>query len=40
MRNVLEWILGVGMKTLSKYANHLAHTPLDPAWEQQEWKRS
>ena len=32
-RNVLDVVLGVGMKTLSNYTNHLAHTPLDPAWE-------
>jgi AhpD family alkylhydroperoxidase len=32
-RNVLDVILGVGMKTLSNYTNHIAHTPLDPAWQ-------
>ncbi|MFI7115892.1 carboxymuconolactone decarboxylase family protein [Amycolatopsis sp. NPDC049868] len=26
-RNVLDVILGVGMKTLSNYTNHIAHTP-------------
>ena len=36
-RNVLDIVLGVGMKTLSNYTNHIAHTPLDPAWEDQEW---
>jgi uncharacterized peroxidase-related enzyme len=36
-RNVLDVILGVGMKTLSNYTNHIAHTPLDPAWQGQEW---
>lgn len=36
-RNVFDVILGVGMKTLSNYTNHIAHTPLDPAWEQQRW---
>jgi AhpD family alkylhydroperoxidase len=30
-------ILGVGVKTLSTYTNHIAHTPLDPAWAGQEW---
>jgi hypothetical protein len=25
------------MKTLSNYTNHIAHTPLDPAWPGQEW---
>jgi len=27
--NILEVILGVGMKTLSNYTNHIAETPLD-----------
>jgi AhpD family alkylhydroperoxidase len=39
-RNVLDVILGVGMKTLSNYTNHIAHTPLDPAWQAQEWSRA
>jgi len=30
--NLLEVILGVGMKTLSNYTNHLAETPLDAAF--------
>ncbi|MFE9747232.1 carboxymuconolactone decarboxylase family protein [Saccharothrix saharensis] len=38
-RHVLDVVLGVGMKTLSNYTNHIAHTPLDPAWQGQEWKR-
>jgi AhpD family alkylhydroperoxidase len=36
-RHVLDVILGVGAKTLSNYTNHIAHTPLDPAWADQEW---
>ncbi|RKT55277.1 carboxymuconolactone decarboxylase family protein [Saccharothrix australiensis] len=36
-RHVLDVVLGVGMKTLSNYTNHIAHTPLDPAWADQEW---
>ncbi|MFI9010921.1 carboxymuconolactone decarboxylase family protein [Actinosynnema sp. NPDC053489] len=39
-RNVLDVILGVGMKTLSNYTNHIAHTPLDGAFQAQEWTRS
>ncbi|MFK0244105.1 carboxymuconolactone decarboxylase family protein [Amycolatopsis azurea] len=39
-RNVLDVVLGLGMKTLSNYTNHIVHTPLDPAWQQQEWRRS
>jgi AhpD family alkylhydroperoxidase len=38
-RNVLDVVLGVGMKTLSNYTNHIAHTPLDPAWKDQEWTK-
>ncbi|MGW3964250.1 carboxymuconolactone decarboxylase family protein [Amycolatopsis sp. NPDC005003] len=37
-RQVLDVVLGVGMKTLSNYTNHIAHTPLDPAWAEQEWQ--
>ena len=36
-RNVFDAILGVGMKTLSNYTNHIAHTPLDFAWKEQRW---
>lgn len=36
-RHVLDVILGVGVKTLSNYTNHIADTPLDPAWAAQEW---
>lgn len=32
-RNVLEAVLGVGMKTLSNYTNHLAKTPVDSAFQ-------
>lgn len=39
-RQVLDIVLGLGMKTLSNYTNHIAHTPLDPAWQDQEWHRS
>lgn len=31
---LLEVVLGVGMKTLSNYTNHLAHTPVDDAFQQ------
>jgi AhpD family alkylhydroperoxidase len=36
-RHVLDVILGVGVKTLSNYTNHIANTPLDPAWAEQRW---
>ncbi|MFC4907482.1 carboxymuconolactone decarboxylase family protein [Actinomadura gamaensis] len=38
-RHVMDVVLGVGMKTLSNYTNHIAHTPLDPAWAAQRWTR-
>lgn len=34
----LEVVLGVGLKTLSNYANHLARTPLDPAFASARWE--
>lgn len=34
----LEVVLGVGMKTLSNYANHLVGTPLDSAFAPASWK--
>jgi len=37
---VLEVVLGVGMKTLSNYTNHLADTPLDPAFAKAAWSKA
>lgn len=34
---ILEVILGVSMKTLSNYVNHIAHTPLDTAFAGKAW---
>jgi len=36
---VLEVILGVTQKTLSNYTNHVAETPLDPAFRDAAWTR-
>ena len=36
-QQVLEVILGVTMKTLSNYANHLMNTPLDDAFKPEVW---
>lgn len=36
-RHALDVVLGVTMKTLSTYTNHLAHVPVDPAWDGQRW---
>ncbi|MCA1732265.1 MAG: hypothetical protein LC732_01525 [Acidobacteria bacterium] len=38
-RQLLEVIVGVGMKTVSNYVNHVADTPLDAAFEQAAWTR-
>ncbi len=35
--NALEVLVGVTQKTLSNYANHLAHTPLDSAFAAKAW---
>lgn len=37
-QQILEVVLGVGMKTLSNYTNHLAGTPLDQAFARAAWK--
>jgi len=36
--HALEVILGVGMKTLSNYTNHMAQTPLDDAFADAAWE--
>ena len=35
---VLEVVLGVGLKTISNYINHFADTPLDEAFAPREWR--
>jgi AhpD family alkylhydroperoxidase len=37
-QHALEVVLGVAMKTLSNYANHLTSTPLDTAFAGESWK--
>jgi uncharacterized peroxidase-related enzyme len=39
-QQVLEVVLGVGMKTLSNYANHIAETPLDQAFASAAWSKA
>lgn len=34
---ILDVILGIGHKTMSNYTNHIAHTPLDNAFESAAW---
>ena len=37
-RTALEVVLGVGLKTLSNYTNHLTQTPVDPVFEKNAWE--
>ena len=39
-RQLLDVVAIVSLKTLSNYANHLANTPLDPAFEAHRWTKS
>lgn len=39
-QQVLEVVLGVGMKTLSNYTNHVAGTPLDQAFSAAAWSKA
>ncbi len=34
---VLDVLVGITMKTLSNYTNHIAETPLDPAFARRRW---
>jgi alkylhydroperoxidase family enzyme len=38
-RQVLEIILGLSQKTLSNYANHIANTPVDAAFQKFAWSK-
>jgi len=37
--NILEVVLGVSLKTMSNYANHVAGTPIDDAFVTAIWKK-
>lgn len=39
-QQVLEVVLGIGLKTLSNYTNHIAETPLDPAFAPAAWSKA
>jgi uncharacterized peroxidase-related enzyme len=36
-QQVLDLILGIGLKTLSNYTNHIAGTPVDEAFQNERW---
>jgi alkylhydroperoxidase family enzyme len=36
-RQILEIVLAIAVKTLSNYANHLFHTPVDAMFESRVW---
>jgi len=38
-KQALDVVLGISMKTLSNYTNHIAETPLDEAFEQLAWQK-
>lgn len=38
-QTMLDIIVGVGMKTLSNYTNHIAQTPLDDAFASRRWSK-
>ena len=40
VQQVLEVVLGVGMKTLSNYTNHIAGTELDAPFQHRAWRAS
>lgn len=37
-RHILDILLAIAVKTISNYANHLFHTPLDVMFEGRRWK--
>jgi len=39
-RQILEVILGISMKTMSNYTNHISHTPLDAPFGKFAWKKT
>lgn len=39
-QQALEVVLGVGLKTLTNYMNHVAQTPLDQAFAKAEWSKA
>ncbi|KAF0228274.1 MAG: hypothetical protein FD175_2055 [Beijerinckiaceae bacterium] len=39
-QNILEIILAISVKTISNYANHVLHTPLDPMFAGRVWSQA
>lgn len=39
-QNILEIILAISVKTISNYANHILHTPLDPMFAGRVWSQA
>jgi len=39
-RQIFEVVLGVSMKVMSNYTNHLAHTPIDVSFRKFEWHKA
>lgn len=38
-RHVLDVIVGLALKTISNYTNHVAETPVDPAFQARAWSK-
>ena len=38
-QQVLEILLGLAQKTISNYANHIAHTPVDAPFQKFAWSK-
>jgi len=38
--HIFDVLVGIGMKTLANYTNHIADTPLDVAFQPQEWQKA
>ena len=37
-KHILAIILAIGVKTMSNYANHVFHTPVDAPFQSRAWK--
>jgi alkylhydroperoxidase family enzyme len=37
---ILDVLVGVGMKTLSNYTNHITEIPLDTVFQAQAWRKA
>ena len=38
-QTALDVVMGIGLKTLSNYTNHITHTPVDTAFQSATWTK-